>query len=299
MMIPRDKILHFLNRYGNIIDKNDASSVFYQLNCNVEVFSLLLKGLEKMEIITVSNLNIIQTMNNEYYFPDALNELKICLTEKGKYLVTTFLIGKKSINDFGSNDLEYLQIDNAGFYLPAFENIDFDTFYESNKGILQRDARLVYYLLTGKKILTKPITVFVSYSWEESNHNKWVLSFAKKLKSLGGFNVIIDQLNFTSGMHSYESMRNAIMSADKVLTILTPNYKLKAETNNGGVGYESSIIRKDLFKLISNDKYIPILRKGERSDSTPNFMNDYFNFNDLRKRTNYTKLITEIKADCE
>ncbi len=47
-------------------------------------------------------------------------------------------------------------------------------------------------------------------------------------------------------MKRYDTMRSAILDADKVIIFLTPEYKIKAEEAIGGVGFESSIINKEL-----------------------------------------------------
>lgn len=296
-MIPRNKILFFLYRYGNIKDKNNAEALFYQLNCNIENFYVLLKDLEQKKIITLNNFHVSPEIMREYFFPESLYHTEISFTEKGKYLTETFLIGHKKTIDNGINDLDYIQIDNVGFNLSEFKNCSYEDFYKKYRGNLQRDSRIVYWILTGKQHQTERLKIFISYSWDSDKHKKWVLSFAKKIKEKGGFEIILDQIDFKSGMHTWETMKKSIISADKVIIILTEKYKSKAENNHGGVGYEFSIIKQDLFKLISNEKYIPILKDGNRESSTPVYINDYFNFNDARKKLNYNKLINEIKSN--
>ena len=50
---------------------------------------------------------------------------------------------------------------------------------------------------------------------------------------------------------------------------MTPNYKLKTDKLDGGVGFEYSILSSELADDLQSTKFIPILRKGEAKESTP------------------------------
>lgn len=115
--------------------------------------------------------------------------------------------------------------------------------------------------------------VFISYSWDGLEHQEWVLQLAKDLIRKFGINVILDQFELSAGKDLTHFMENSIMIADKVLVILTPNYKKKAENREKGVGYETSMISKDIFESpISRVKFIPILRIGTQELSSPKFL---------------------------
>lgn len=115
--------------------------------------------------------------------------------------------------------------------------------------------------------------VFISYSWDTPEHQEWVLNLAKDLISKFGIEVILDQFELSAGKDLTYFMESSIEKADKVLVILTPNYKLKAEQRKSGVGYETSMITQEIFELpISKVKFIPVLRNGKPSESTPNFL---------------------------
>jgi len=112
--------------------------------------------------------------------------------------------------------------------------------------------------------------IFISYSWDGIEHQEWVLKLAKDLISKYGVEVILDQFDLNAGNEMSYFMEKSITAADKVLVILTPNYKLKAENREKGVGYETSIISQEILTSpISKIKFIPILRIGDQSTSSP------------------------------
>lgn len=115
--------------------------------------------------------------------------------------------------------------------------------------------------------------VFISYSWDGTDHQDWVLKLAKDLIEKFGIDVILDQFELSAGKDLTHFMENSIMIADKVLIILTPNYKTKAENRERGVGYETSMISKEIFESpISKVKFIPVLRSGNQNQSSPKFL---------------------------
>ena len=71
--------------------------------------------------------------------------------------------------------------------------------------------------------------------------------------------------------------------AELILIVLSPDYKKKAEERPAGVGFEYSIVTRDLYeKQTENNKFVPILRAGSMSDCIPVFMRQYIyaNFSD-------------------
>jgi hypothetical protein len=84
------------------------------------------------------------------------------------------------------------------------------------------------------------IKVFISYSWDDEIHKTWVLKIADKLVCNGIF-VYLDRYDLKAGKDITHFMENSLKYADKVLLIMTPNFKNKAEKRKGGVGHETSI----------------------------------------------------------
>jgi hypothetical protein len=139
--------------------------------------------------------------------------------------------------------------------------------------------------------------IFISYSWEELEHNDWVLQLANRLTK-DGINVTFDRYDLGIGDNIPVFMENAVEKANKVLIVLTPKYKEKADKREGGVGYEYSLINFDLFqKLASNDKILPILRKGSFDQSIPKILRQYFICDmrdDIPFERNYSELFSSI-----
>jgi hypothetical protein len=137
------------------------------------------------------------------------------------------------------------------------------------------------------------INVFISYSWDDSEHQKWVITLADLIEDKGG-NAIVDRNNLKYGGHIKSFMWSSIIDSDIVLIILTPNYKRKADAYEGGAGYEYNIINDDLFKIIKkNEKYIPIIRKGDLRSSATNFLQG-FNCLDLRDGEDYDENLKRL-----
>lgn len=138
--------------------------------------------------------------------------------------------------------------------------------------------------------------VFISYSWDNEEHQNWVLKLANDLISKYGIDVILDQFELNAGKELTYFMENAISEADKVLVILTPNYKQRAEKREKGVGYETSIISQDILSSsISKIKFIPILRIGDQSLSSPSHLVSKIYHNMIDDTKYYSKLLELAK----
>lgn len=141
------------------------------------------------------------------------------------------------------------------------------------------------------------LRVFISYSWDNEEHKQWVLDLADNLVK-NGVDVILDRYDLRAGKSLPHFVENSIQSANRIIMVFTPNYKLKAEKRSGGVGYEYSIVNSHLYAdQINNDKVIPVLRNGEQSESVPQFMQQYIHIdmrNDDNYETSFTDLLREI-----
>ena len=146
------------------------------------------------------------------------------------------------------------------------------------------------------RVSNNPV-VFISYSWDDDAHVEWVLKLAERLRA-DGVDVILDRYNLRPGKSLPHFIEQSIASAQRILMIFTPNYRLRADGRAGGVGYEYSIINAELYRdQINNEKVIPILRKGPMSESIPSFMQQYIHINltdDENFEAKYTELIRDI-----
>lgn len=112
---------------------------------------------------------------------------------------------------------------------------------------------------------------FISYSWDDDGHKKWVAGFAAKLRN-DGIDVTLDQWDLVLGDALAEFMEKAIRENDFVLIICTPNYRLKSDNRTGGVGYEGDIMTAEVIAKRDHRKFIPILAGGRWEESAPSWL---------------------------
>lgn len=138
--------------------------------------------------------------------------------------------------------------------------------------------------------------VFIHYSWDSDSHKKWVLFLADRLIS-DGVDVVFDRYDLKLGANNNYFMEK-IESADKALLIMTPQYRVKADSRTSGVGYEYQIISTEFSKNIaSNSKFIPVLKEGTKDSSIPLFLQGFLFLNltdDSEFEANYIDLLKNI-----
>lgn len=163
--------------------------------------------------------------------------------------------------------------------IKELSELPFFAYNEEAKGLhgLLLERYSSYANITGDKNMDRYIkvdegcpTVFISYSWDDDEHKKWVRSFADILLA-DGVNAVVDQYDLSLGDRLPQFMEQSITDADYVLIICTPVYKEKADKRTGGVGYEGHIISDELFNHHNERKFIPVLRKGNFETALPKF----------------------------
>lgn len=120
-----------------------------------------------------------------------------------------------------------------------------------------------------------PIQIFISYSHDTDDHKIKVRELADTLRIRYGIDVIGDfyeEDNPTGGQ--LPDLMEKIRVCDKVICILTPLYKLKADEARGGVGYEKTIITSELYENVGSSKFIPVILDPnlDFSNCIPNFL---------------------------
>lgn len=105
-----------------------------------------------------------------------------------------------------------------------------------------------------------PPRVFISYSHDSAEHKEWVLDFATTLRNRG-VDAVLDQWDLKPGDDLPHFMETQLEVADYVLMVCTEKYVEKANTGEGGVGYEKMIMTSSLLKKIDSSKVIPIIRQ--------------------------------------
>lgn len=139
--------------------------------------------------------------------------------------------------------------------------------------------------------------VFISYSWDDEEHKKWVKKLSDDLRTKYDIYTLLDQYNF-GGQDIVEFINRGLAKADRVLMIGTPTYKSRAE---GGVGtgskYEGSIINAVLYRNTDTLKFIPLLRRGNGySDSFIDIISTRNGY-DFRDDSKYEERLKEVADD--
>lgn len=104
--------------------------------------------------------------------------------------------------------------------------------------------------------------VFITYSWDTEDHKNWVRKLADFLIQ-NGIIVYLDQYDINPGQSFTYFMESSITNSDKVIVILTPNYKDKSLERKGGVGYEQQIISGEIMSGMDRKKFIPLIKDGK------------------------------------
>lgn len=110
--------------------------------------------------------------------------------------------------------------------------------------------------------------VFISYTGENPENRKWVKKFVCKLRE-NGVNARVDMYHLKPGYDLPQWMTNELIMADKVLLICDKFYAKKADSRNGGVGWETMIIQGDMMLNAQSNKYICIIRENNIDEGMP------------------------------
>lgn len=134
--------------------------------------------------------------------------------------------------------------------------------------------------------------VFISYTHENDDHKRWVRELCSDLIE-NGIDTILDQWDLPKGGDIATFMEKGVRKAQRVLMVLTPEYKRKAELRKGGVGYESLVITTELMNDLSTTKFIGILKSGTWSDAVPSFLASR-NHADFTEDAKYKQSLEEL-----
>ena len=148
-------------------------------------------------------------------------------------------------------------------YFESDANINLRIFALSKEIYLQLDKSV-----KKKKNLVKNPRVFISYTGENPENRKWVKNFVCKLRD-NGVNARVDMYHLKPGHDLPQWMTNELIMADKVLLICDKFYANKADSRNGGVGWETMIIQGDMMIHAQTNKYVCIIREENFDDGIP------------------------------
>jgi len=128
-----------------------------------------------------------------------------------------------------------------------------------------------------RDVAITPPRVFISYSGNDPKNQSWVKILAEKLRS-NGVNARIDIYHLKHGQDLPQWMTEEILAAEKILLICDEVYVSKADSRNGGVGWETMIIQGDMLSNLSTDKYICISRVPLIDRGLPIFVKSRYSF---------------------
>lgn len=103
--------------------------------------------------------------------------------------------------------------------------------------------------------------VFISYSWTNEEYKAKIRQIAEELVEQG-VEVILDQWDLRPGHNRFAFMEQSIERADKVLIMCDKRYVEKANSREGGVGTETSIITPEIYGRSDQEKFIPIIMEA-------------------------------------
>lgn len=139
------------------------------------------------------------------------------------------------------------------------------------------------------------IVVFISYSWEDEQHNRKVEQFVNRLRESNIYVLYDRDMPLGERITDFMEMINR---SEYVLFLCTPKYKEKADIGLGGVKYEKNIITAELYEKGNERKFIPILFSSTWQEALPIWAKgklgvDYTKESDKE----FDKLINHLKAN--
>lgn len=151
--------------------------------------------------------------------------------------------------------------------------------------------------MLGVNAIIRP-KVFISYTHEDEAHKNWVRVLAERLVT-DGVDVILDQWDLRGGMDITKWIEDGIGSSERVLVVLTPEYRKRANKRKGGVGWESIIITGELFAKENTIKFVGLLKKGSWKTAVPSFLQTRLHYdflNDISFNEQYQLLLDDVRG---
>ncbi|MEM6397537.1 MAG: SEFIR domain-containing protein [Bacteroidota bacterium] len=111
------------------------------------------------------------------------------------------------------------------------------------------------------------IKVFVTYAWDSEEHNSRVIDFTNMLRRNVGLEAELDRsiTQQATATDFGQMMEMKITQADKVVVVLSPTYRKKAETFAGGVGKEYRRILADIDDNPSKYVLVSFLKRLDKA----------------------------------
>lgn len=146
--------------------------------------------------------------------------------------------------------------------------------------------------------MTEHPRVFISYSHDSQEHKNWVLELATNMRE-HGVDVILDQWDLSIGKDLRFFMEKGLDKTDFVLCVCSSIYVQKADDGIGGVGYESTIISRDLLVNSNTENVLPVIKNNSEAQKTSKFLLNkiYSNFDTGNYYDEYRLLLEKIYGE--
>ena len=133
--------------------------------------------------------------------------------------------------------------------------------------------------------------VFISYSWSNPQHEKWVINLATELRQ-AGVDVIFDKWDLKEGHDAIAFMEKMVTDPEikKVIIVSDRVYAQKADSRKGGVGTETQIISKEIYDKVKQDKFVVVI--AEKDENGKPYLPTYYKsriYIDLSEPDSYTE----------
>jgi hypothetical protein len=140
----------------------------------------------------------------------------------------------------------------------------------------------------------KHLKVFISYKWEDEDHNKWVEKFATDLRA-AGIDAILDRWEVRFGDSFTDYMTSKIKEADVILFIMTSRSVAAVEAPKGQGGAIKFEMQMATSRRIAgeNMRLIGIYREGQE---TAAHLRDH-RYADFRDDSQYQTNLRELLDD--
>lgn len=184
-------------------------------------------------------------------------------------------------------------------------NFPADTYYrikQKQYPIYERkiDDSLKQYFYGKGLIMPNPISIFISYAYDNEKHKERVESFTEMLLQMG-FDAKMDSM-LKAEYSDIDQMMTYGLKCDKIIIVLSQQYKNKADNNTGGVWKEFKMIADDLevnpkkYIFVSFDLYSEELKK---KISPIRIGNRWVVDLERGRKDNFNELIAFIKEERE
>lgn len=136
---------------------------------------------------------------------------------------------------------------------------------------------------------------FISYSWDNEEHKKWVLKLATNLRS-HGVDVILDQWDARLGNDLPFFMEQGLTNSHFIICVCSDKYVEKANGGTGGAGYEKRILASEMMNSNYERFVIPIIKGNSQKVKIPTFLSGlkYVDFDNRDYYECYQELLERI-----